>query len=355
MVNAQILAFEFSALTGSEATAGSASNDANLTSSTISRGAGLTSGANAQRFNSTNITTASSVDLTDYVEFTITPQTNKMFSISSIVVLHQRSGTGPLRFALRNSVDSYTADLGGVSVGTDVTTTQTATFTFTVTNSTAAITFRLYPYQAEAAAGTWGPGDGTGNDIVVNGSTGDAPLPISLVSFTATKLSEKVKVKWTTATEINNDKFIIERSVSGEDYEFVAEVKGAGNSKEINKYEIIDANPLKGTSYYRLTQVDYDGRSETFAPVAVKMDAKSMEVIAKSAEQGTINLNVFSPNAGEGTLVIRDLSGRTIVSEKIILTEGYQNFNINSHNLQGGIHLIQLVNGSEVVVKKLVL
>ncbi len=354
-VDAQILTFEFSALAGSETSANSNANNANLTSSTITRGSGLTSGANGGRFNSTNITTGSSIDVNDYVEFTITPQATKMFSISSIVVQHQRSGTGPLNFALRSSTDNYATDLGGVFAGTDVATTQTATYTFTVTNSTSAITFRMYPYSSEAAAGTWGPGDGTGDDIIVNGTTGDAPQPISLVKFEAEKLAEKVKISWTTATEINNDKFIVERSSNGNDFELVSEIKGAGNSKELNTYELIDENPLKGTSYYRLTQIDFDGRLESFAPVAVKMNAKSLEVQAWSASEGTINLNVYSPSNTTTEILIRDLSGRTIVSEKVNLTEGYQKLNIDANILSSGVHFIQLMNAEGVVMKKLVL
>lgn len=356
MANAQILTFDFVSLAGNEVSANSNSNDANLSSSTITRGSGLTAGANTQRYNSTGITTLAALDANDYVEFTITPQAAKMFSITSIVIQHQRSGTGPLNFALRSNSDNYASDLGSVFAGTDVTTTQTATYTFAVTNSTIAITFRMYPYSSESAAGTWGPGDGTGNDIVVNGSTGDAPSPISLVKFTADKLSEKVKLNWVTATEINNDKFIIERSADGENFELVSEVKGAGNSREINSYNVVDATPLKGTSYYRLTQVDFNGASETFAPVAVNMSGKlSLTSVNSNTEAGNIDLNIYSPSATSTSIRITDLSGRTIASQQVNLVEGYQSVNINTNNLSSGIHIIQIMNGEEVVMKKLVL
>jgi hypothetical protein len=181
-------------------------------------------------------------------------------------------------------------------------------------------------------------------------------LPISLVKFTADKFSEKVKVQWTTATELNNDKFIVERSANGENFEFVSEKNGAGNSKELNSYEIIDASPLKGTSYYRLTQYDFNGASETFAPVAVNMGkgTMSMEYIAGSGEQGvgSIDLKVFSPTSAMATIAIRDLSGRTIYSEEIMLQEGYQNFNIATANFGAGIYLISLNSDTDVLMKK---
>ena len=356
MANAQILTFDFVSLVGNEVSANSNTNDANLTSSTITRGSGLTAPTNAQRFNSSGITTAATNDVNDYVEFTITPQALKMFSITSIVIQHQRSNTGPLNFALRSNSDNYASDLGGVFAGTDVATTQTATYTFSVTNSITAITFRMYPYSSEASGGTWGPGDGTGNDIVVNGSTGDAPAPISLVKFSADILSEKVRLNWVTATEINNDKFIIERSADGENFELVSEEKGAGNSREINSYNVVDATPLKGTSYYRLRQVDFNGASETFTPVAVNMSGKlHLATVQSNTEAGNIDLNIYSPSVTSTAIRITDLSGRTIASQQVNLVEGYQSVNLNTNNLSSGIHIIQIMNGEEVVMKKLVL
>jgi hypothetical protein len=186
--------------------------------------------------------------------------------------------------------------------------------------------------------------------------TANAALPISLLKFEATKLAEKVKISWATATEINNDKFIIERSADGENFERVTEVRGAGNSKELNAYEAVDANPLKGTSYYRLTQYDFNGEFETFAPVAVSMEHGGLRVehVARSIQQGaeSMELRVFSPLASNATILVRDLIGRSIYTEKLLLQEGYQNFNISTHNLGPGIYFVSLNSGTEVVLKK---
>ena len=180
----QILTFEFSALTGSEVSAASNSNDANLTSSTITRGAGLTAGANGGRFNATSwalTSIANAVSGNDYMEFTITPNSGYQFSVSSIVVQWQRSSTGNTAISLRSSVDSYASDLDAVKLVTDNTTTQTFTWTFTQSNSSTPVTYRFYSY-AEATAGTGGPGDGTGNDIVVNGSVSSFSSPNIIIS-----------------------------------------------------------------------------------------------------------------------------------------------------------------------------
>jgi hypothetical protein len=168
-----ILTFEFSSLAGNETTASSNSNDANLTSSTISRGAGLSAATNSGRFNAQSwVTTNSVTDAVsgnDYFQFTITPNSGFSFSITSIVANFERSGTGPKAFSIRSSVDSYGSDLASATLN-DVTSTQTRTFTFSMNNQTSAVTFRIYGYNAEETGGSGGL-EGTGNDLVVNGST----------------------------------------------------------------------------------------------------------------------------------------------------------------------------------------
>ena len=85
-------------------------------------------------------------------------------------------------------------------------------------------------------------------------------LPITLMDFTARPLSEnQVLLQWTTASEINNDYFTIERSEDVSHWHTIAEVPGAGNSNTILQYQHTDREALPGTSYYRLKQTDYDG------------------------------------------------------------------------------------------------
>ncbi len=188
----QILTFEFSALAGNEVSANSNSNDANINSSIITRGAGLTASSNVGRFNATSWATtsiANAVSGNDYMEFTISPNLGYQFNVSSIVVQWQRSETGNTAISLRSSLDNYATDLDDVKIVTDNTNTQTFTWTFAQALSSISVTYRLYSY-AEATGGSGGPGDGTGNDIIVNGgvySTLSGPfielIPIELNGF----------------------------------------------------------------------------------------------------------------------------------------------------------------------------
>lgn len=180
----QILTFDFAGLAGSEVSANSNFNTTGINSSTITRGSGLTASVNADRFNATNwalTSIANAVTGNNYMEFSIAPVSGNQFSVSSIVINIQRSGTGPSAVALRSSIDGYIANLGGIQTIIDNTATQTFTFTFAQSNTTSTVTYRFYMY-AEALLGSGGIGDGAGNDLIVNGtvtSTGASTITLS--------------------------------------------------------------------------------------------------------------------------------------------------------------------------------
>jgi hypothetical protein len=99
------------------------------------------------------------------------------------------------------------------------------------------------------------------------GTTGTAS--VELLSFTAEVVSQGVALNWTTASEINNDYFTIERSADAVHFEDLLKVNGAGNSTRhcITAHSI--NKPLQGISYYRLKQTDFDGTSSWSDAVSV--------------------------------------------------------------------------------------
>lgn len=91
---------------------------------------------------------------------------------------------------------------------------------------------------------------------------GITTLPVKLVKFLATADAKSANLYWETATELNNDKFIIERSDDTGIFTAIGEVKGNGNSSKLLDYNFKDYAPLKGNNYYRLKQVDFNGKFE---------------------------------------------------------------------------------------------
>ncbi|MFN7117545.1 MAG: lamin tail domain-containing protein, partial [Saprospiraceae bacterium] len=106
-----------------------------------------------------------------------------------------------------------------------------------------------------------------------------AVLPIELLDFTATSVSESVLLKWSTATEKNNAFFSVQRSRDGLNWVEIGQVKGKGNSSVLQQYAFTDKQPQTGINYYRLQQFDFDGQS-SFTPVRF-VEIQGKQVIAK--------------------------------------------------------------------------
>ncbi|OAQ42033.1 hypothetical protein A5893_02655 [Pedobacter psychrophilus] len=97
-------------------------------------------------------------------------------------------------------------------------------------------------------------------------------LPVTLTKFTATKKTEGALIQWTTASELNNDRFELERSTDGKLFSNIATVKGKGTSSALNNYSFTEKNPNNGVNYYRLVQYDLDGKISISDVVALTFD-----------------------------------------------------------------------------------
>lgn len=172
-----------------------------------------------------------------------------------------------------------------------------------------------------------------------------APLPIDLTSFTATQRNNQVAVTWTTATEINNDFFNVERSKDGQRFDVIGQVAGAGNSTTTQKYEFIDNTPMRGTNYYRLTQTDFDGQSETFDVVSVDFDGKVNVSVAPTQVTNTLTLSL-EPMKTTGRVTIFNLVGQKVYDNTI--GAGTSSMEINATGFARGQYFARVSNGSLV-------
>ena len=104
-------------------------------------------------------------------------------------------------------------------------------------------------------------------------------LPIELISFTAGHNGSYVVIDWSVAAQINNDYYEVHRSIDVENWETISTIEGEGNSNTQMDYRTIDETPLLGVSYYRLSQTDYDGTTESFSPISVVIKPKRKELV----------------------------------------------------------------------------
>jgi hypothetical protein len=104
--------------------------------------------------------------------------------------------------------------------------------------------------------------DGDDYGIYHQKYTLSSALPVELFIFTGRKVSSDVLLEWQTVTEINNAHFDVEWSKDGIAFERIGEVAGAGTTNKVQFYEFLHKNPVIGQNYYRLKQVDFDGKFE---------------------------------------------------------------------------------------------
>ncbi|MBN4066162.1 hypothetical protein JYT51_02410, partial [Candidatus Amoebophilus asiaticus] len=171
------------------------------------------------------------------------------------------------------------------------------------------------------------------------------PLPIDLLSFTAEYMSYGIKIKWETATEINNDYFTIERSADGIDFEEIRQVAGAGNSSSPIDYSIIDEAPLQGISYYRLKQTDFDGRYEYFPAVSVKWgDVKEFNILSTGPNPviNELKIQYEIPESGVIKFILIDLNSKLLFEENISASKGVNNYIYETSALNSGVYIIYL-------------
>ncbi|HLP12340.1 MAG TPA: T9SS type A sorting domain-containing protein [Flavobacteriales bacterium] len=156
-------------------------------------------------------------------------------------------------------------------------------------------------------------------------NTGASPLPIELTAFNAYLNVDEVDIAWTTLAEINNDYFSIERSKDGELWAEIARVKGAGNSNQQLDYFEVDNAPLKGTSYYRLKQIDFDGKFSHSKIVVVKNGNVSFNgditPFPNPGDGNSFNLEFTGFSNEEVLIVVRDIQGRSYFSKVYVVNE----------------------------------
>ncbi|MFC5270554.1 T9SS type A sorting domain-containing protein [Adhaeribacter terreus] len=184
------------------------------------------------------------------------------------------------------------------------------------------------------------------------------PLPVSLRSFKGQVSSGGISLKWQTASEQNNDRFEVERSTDGKHFEKIGMVKGNGNSSNTIAYNFLDRHPQQGTNYYRLKQVDFDGKFEYSNIIWVQNTDKSSAFSVMMAPNPCIDgkCNVQLQNTDQSqpvTVEIRDLTGRMVFSKEI--PNNQTTFELPKLETGAGIYILSARNGQYTAIQKVIL
>ncbi len=178
------------------------------------------------------------------------------------------------------------------------------------------------------------------------------PLPIKLNSFHVETKERTAFFTWTTATEANNSYFAIERSANGKDFQTIGTVGGAGTSATEKNYQFTDAAPLRGINYYRLKQMDFDGRSEYSEIKAVKMSSGGLVSLRPTEASEQLVITLQEAQIGNSELAIFDQLGRVIYRTNI--AEGSLEALVNVGNFNAGAYFVRIGTGSESSVLRFI-
>ncbi len=173
--------------------------------------------------------------------------------------------------------------------------------------------------------------------------TANNPLPITLVRFTAEPEGAVVKLRWTTASEYENELFTVERSRDGLHFEPVMDVPGARYSNVPLDYAELDRSPYPGLSYYRLRQTDFNGESTLSQVVAVLLGDLDQRPLVVFGTADVLTAVHGFPAGSRYELM--DMTGRLIVGGSTTMDGRTE---LNGLALSRGAYLMRLHNGDRV-------
>ncbi|MEZ5006978.1 MAG: T9SS type A sorting domain-containing protein [Chitinophagales bacterium] len=192
------------------------------------------------------------------------------------------------------------------------------------------------------------------------GRYGANPLPVELINFTAEAINnKKIQLNWTTASEINNKGFEIERSLDGINFETIGWVDGNGNSNEIHTYETIDSevSVSVGTYYYRLKQIDFDDAfeySDVASATITSLNVFEASNFIPNPSSHATKLDFELPNNTEVQIELFDNLGRLVTTKVVHLSAGKQSIEFNTTDYSAGVYFANIYMNSHVFSRKLV-
>jgi hypothetical protein len=153
--------------------------------------------------------------------------------------------------------------------------------------------------------------------VIGPGNLNCSVLPVSLLSFTASHKDDFIRLNWSTASEINNDHFSLERAGSDLVFYPIAFVKGHGNSNSTIGYSFNDHDELTGILYYRLRQVDFNGTSVYSDVIAVRAAATDKFALNPTISDGGSLSLIYCNVPSLIRVIIFNVNGQQLYSTEL--------------------------------------
>ena len=210
--------------------------------------------------------------------------------------------------------------------------------------------------------GVWGvyPYFNSGTVIGSDTNTGlyvlsvNSILPVELKEFSVVKNGKRAELNWITAFERNNEEFEVQRSTNKENYTVVTTVRGQGNSEGDVAYQAFDDNPIAGVNYYRLKQIDTDGKFEYSDVKSVEFAPEvSIDIYPSLVKKGErISFEIKGISSSDFTFSVTDIAGKLI--EKGTVSRFSDNYYFSTTNLVSGVYVVDLKSETQTFSQKIV-
>ncbi|MET0242901.1 MAG: zinc-dependent metalloprotease [Flavitalea sp.] len=177
-------------------------------------------------------------------------------------------------------------------------------------------------------------------------------LPVNWKYLRGRKSNLDVYLQWGTANEVNNRKFEIQRSTDGLNYNKVGEVASAATSRD---YDFIDHNAVAPVYFYRLKQIDYDGREFLSSVIIVRNDqpgdAQAVQVVNPFGN--SVDFVLTSAYSTASTVQVLDLTGKKIIEKQLPAGQRSMKIDVSSQSLSSGVYILRVQNGDVIITKKI--
>lgn len=236
--------------------------------------------------------------------------------------------------------------------------TQAATPTWVLIGSSFSIpstgSFLVKSLRMVISDGTKG---GCGNDFAMDDvkfsrCPGSGETPVEFLNINARQKGSGISIEWSTAQELNNKSFDVEKSADGNaNWNLVSSVNGAGNSSTVKNYSAYDPQPFNGVNFYRIKQVDIDGHFKYSKTVSVKLNAKTGVSVVANPFHTSLTVDFTSSTDQQVTARLLDITGKQVLFEKWSINSGSSRKDFSNVNgLQRGIYLLSVSNADGEII-----
>ena len=179
-------------------------------------------------------------------------------------------------------------------------------------------------------------------------------LPVSLLSFNSvySDRDKSVHLNWSTVQEVNSKSFIVERSADGQHFTDIGTVAASGNSQNVQQYQLTDRQPLAGTSYYRLRQVDADSRATFSRVVKINTDGKAVFALYPNPAKSVAYLYSNSTISEKVTVQVLDNLGRE-VSQQVRTINAATPVALDVSRLRIGSYFVKISSSTSSTTERL--